>query len=143
MDLVMVATSARGGARSLHATARRRAEEEGSGLLVVHVLGGPDYERQSSPLRRAIRNEMEWLLHAMLVPPAGAHGSSIGRMTVDVREGDVVEQLIRATESSRPDLVVLGESEPDYVGALTEDAYSRLLGYFETHSIPVERVATG
>ena len=32
MDLVMLATSARGDTRLLHTTARRRAEDEGSGL---------------------------------------------------------------------------------------------------------------
>ena len=143
MDLVMVATSARGDTRLLHATARRRAEEKGSGLLVVHVLDGTDYDRQPAQLRRAIRDEMKWLLHTMVVPTAGAQGSSIGRMTVDVREGDVVEQLIEATESSRPDLVVLGEPRPEAANALTRDAYSRLLEYLERNSIPIEQVATG
>ena len=139
----MLATSARSSARLLHATARRRAEEEGSGLLVVHVLGGADYERQPAQLRQAIRDEMKWLLHAMLVPTAGGAGSSIGRVTVDVREGDVVEQLIEATESSRPDLVVLGALRAGVMDGLSADAYSRLLGYFESNSIPVERVPTG
>ena len=142
MDLVMVATSARGDTRLLHTTARRRAEDEGSGLLVVHVVGGVEYERQAPQMRRAIRDEMKWLLHAMLVPAAGIPGSSIGRMTVDVREGDVVEQLIDAVRSSRPDLVMLGVPQPHAAGALAEGAYSRLISYLEDNSIPVERVPT-
>ena len=143
MDLVMVATSARGDTRLLHATARRRAEEEGSGLVVVHVVGGMEYDRQPSQLRRAIRDEMKWLLHAMLVPATGVSGSSIGRMTVDVREGDIVEQLIDAVQSARPDLVVLGVPQPHVAGALGEGEYSRLVAYLEDNSISVERVATG
>ena len=142
MDLVMVATSARGDTRLLHTTARKRAEEEGSGLLVVHVVGGEEYERQAPQMRRAIRDEMKWLLHAMLVPAAGVPGSSIGRMTVDVREGDVVEQLIDAVRSSRPDLVLLGVPQPHAAGALAEGAYSRLVSYLEDNSIPVEHVPT-
>lgn len=142
MDLVMVATSARGDTRLLHTTARRRAEEEGCGLVVVHVLGGVEYDRQPPQLRRAIRAEMKWLLHAMLVPTAGVSGSSIGRMTVDVREGDVVEQLIDAVESSRPDLVMLGVPRPHTAGALAEEAYWRLIAYLEDNSIPVEQVPT-
>lgn len=140
MDLVMVATSARGDTRRLHTTARTRAEEEGSGLLVVHVVGGVEYDRQPFQLRKAIRAEMRWLLHAMLVPAAGVPGSSIGRMTVDVREGDVVEQLIEAVESSRPDLVVLGVPQPHVAGALADEAYAGFVAYLEDNSIPVEQV---
>ena len=142
MDLVMVATSARGDARLLHATARKRAEQERSGLLVVHVVGGMEYDRQPPQLRRAIRAEMKWLLHAMLVPASGVSGSSIGRMTVDVREGDVLEQLIEAVESSRPDLVLLGVPQPHVADALADEAYSRLIAYLEDNSIPVEQVPT-
>lgn len=140
MDLVMLATSARPDTRLLHATAWRRAEEEGSGLLVVHVLGGGDYERQPAKLRHAIRDEMKWLLHAMLAPTTGAAGSSIGRLTVDVREGNVVEQLIEVTKSSRPDLVLLGAPGPADADGLTADAYSRLLDFFESNSTSVEFV---
>ena len=143
MDLVMLATSARADSRLLHSTARRRAEEEGCGLVVVHVLDGPDYERQPPQLRRAIRDEMTWLLHAMLVPAGGTRGSSIGRVTVDVREGEVAEQLIEATRSSRPDLVVLGAPRPQVPDALAADAYSRFLDYLDAGSIPFEQVATG
>ena len=140
MDLVMVATSARGDTRRLHAAARTRAEEEGCGLLVVHVVGGVEYHRQPPQMRRAIRDEMRWLLHAMVVPASGGRGSSIGRMTVDVREGDVVEQLIDAVESSRPDLVVLGAAQPHVAGALAEDACASFIAYLEDNSIPVEQV---
>ena len=142
MDLVMVATTARGDTRLLHTTARRRAEEEGSGLLVVHVLAGAEYERKPTQLRRAIRDEMKWLLHAMLVPTVRTSNSSIGRMTVDVREGDVVEQLIDAVQSSRPDLVMVGDPRPEIEGALEVNAFQRFLQYLERDSIPVELVAT-
>lgn len=143
MDLVMVATSARGDTRLLHTTARRRVEEEGCGLVVVHVVGGVEYDRQSSQMRRAIRAEMRWLLHAMLVPAVGVSGSSIGRMTVDVREGDVVEQLIDAVESSRPDLVMLGVPQPHAAGAPAEDPFAHLIAYLDDNSIPVEQVPAG
>ena len=143
MGLVMLATSARGDTRLLHRTARRRAEEEGSGLLVVHVLSGADYQRQPPQLRQAIRDEMTWLLHALVVPTEASSGFSLGRIVVDIREGDIVEQLIEAAESSRPDLVVLGEPRPDGEHALREDGYARLLAYFDTNSIPVECVGTG
>jgi len=63
-------------------------------------------------------------------------------MTVDVREGDVVEQLIDAVRSSRPDLVMLGVPQPHAADALSEGAYSRLISYLEDNSIPVERVPT-
>ena len=142
MDLVMVATSARGDTRLLHATARRRAEDEACGLLVVHVVGGLEYDRQPPKLRHAIRDEMKWLLHAMLVPAAGA-GSTMGRVTVDVREGDIVEQLIDAVRCSRPDLVMLGVPQPHVAGALAEDGYSRLIAYLADNSIPVEQVPAG
>ena len=142
MDLVLLATSGRADTRALNATARRKAEEEGSGLLVVHVLAGADYERQPVQLRDAIRSEMTWLLHAMLVPSTADGGTSIGRVTVDVREGDIVDQLIDATESSRPDLVVLGAHGPDDPDGLTADAYGRLVSYFESNAIPVEFVST-
>ena len=143
MDLVMLATSARGDARLLHSAARRRAEEEASGLLVVHVLAGADYQRQPPQLRRAIRDEMTWLLHAMLVPAEGAPGSPIGRVTVDIREGDIADELIEAAKSGRPDLIILGDPGPEHENGLTTDAYSRLLRYFARNSIPVERVANG
>lgn len=143
MGLVMVATSARADTGLLHATARRRAEADGSGLLVVHVMSGAEYHRQPLQLRRAIRDEMKWLLHAMLVSRVGGSASSIGRMTVDVREGDIVEQLIDAVQTSRPDLVMLGVPQPRAANALPEDAYFEFVAYLAKESIPVEEVPPG
>lgn len=143
MALVMLATSGRGETRLLHDTGRRRAEEREAGLLVVSIMSGSDYERQPAGLRRAIRDEMKWLLHAMVVPTEGSSRSSIGRIVVEVREGDVVDRLIEVAESSRPDLVVLGEQELDSGHALPTEEYERLLQYFESRSIRVEQVPTG
>ena len=112
-------------------------------MLVVHVLSGSHYERQSLPLRRAIQDEMRWLLHVMLSPSAGAAGDTVVRLTVDVREGNIVDELMEAAETNRPDVVVMGTRRPDDQSQVPGGEYSRLLDYFESNSITVEFVNLG
>ena len=86
---------------------------------------------------------MEWLLRAMLAPPAEESAASVGRLTLDVREGDISEQLIQAADSNRPDVMVLGALRPDARGGgdgPTEDGYSRLLAFLQSRSIQVDVV---
>ena len=85
---------------------------------------------------------MTWLLHAMLVPAVGVFASSIARMTMDVREGYIVEQLINAVQSNQADLVVPGVPRPQAAYALAEDGYHRLIAHLEENSIPVECLDT-
>lgn len=146
MDMVMLATGAGAGSRRLHAAARRIADEEGACLLVVHVLTGASYKSRPARLRLAIRREMQWLLRALLAPPAEEPAASVGRLTVDVREGDISEQLIEVADSNRPDMVVLGALRPDASEGSdgpTENCYSRLIAFLQSRSIRVEVVEPG
>ena len=71
-----------------YTTAFRRAAHAGSPVTFLHVLGGSDYAEQPERMRAAIREEMRWLLHALVDVARDRSGAADVVATVLVRTGD-------------------------------------------------------
>ncbi len=141
MKTVMVATGARIDSRLLHAVSLWRAIEHDAELRVVHVLNGRTYEEASPAFKHAIKDETRLLIRTMVGLAAKDTETGDIPVTVEMREGDVGEELIDSARKAQPVLVVIGTQRG--LGGMRSEAYNRFLEFLETESIPVESVEVG
>lgn len=141
MKTVMVATGARIDSRLLHAVSLWRAIEHDAELRVVHVLNGREYEEASPAFQRAIKDETRLLIRTMVGLAAKDTEAGDIPVTMEMREGDVAEELIASARENAPLLVVIGAHSA--TGEMRSESYDRFLVYLEKESIPVESVEVG
>ena len=141
MNTVLVATGTRIDSRLVHAVSLWRALEHDAELRVVHVLSGRTYEEASPAFKRAIKDETRLLVRTMVGLAAKENETGDIPVTMDMREGEVVEELIAAVRESQPVLVVVGSHQG--AGDMRSEAYHRFLEFLEAESIPVESVMVG
>lgn len=141
MRTVLVATGARIDSRLVHAVSLWRALEHDAELRVVHVLNGRSYEEASPAFKRAIKDETRLLIRTMVGLAAKENETADIPVTMDMREGEVAEELIAAARETEPVLVVIGGHRE--AGGMTSDSYHRFLEFLEAESIPVESVEMG
>lgn len=82
------------------------ARDQGARLVFLHVLppieaGGPSGRGAGEGLK-AFRDEMTARFKSILAPDLGV------QLEHQVREGDATEEILRAAEESRCDLIVMG-----------------------------------
>lgn len=141
MRTVLVATGARIDSRLLHAVSLWRAIEHDAELRVVHVLNGREYEESSPAFRRAIKDETRLLIRTMVGLAAKDTEAGDIPVTMEMREGDVAEELISSVRENTPLLVVIGAHSA--AGETHPESYDRFLEYLEKESIPMESVEVG
>lgn len=141
MRTVLVATGARIDSRLVHAVSLWRAIEHDAELRVVHVLSGRTYEEASPSFKLAIKDETRLLIRTMVGLAAKENETGDIPVTMDMREGEVAEELIAAVRETRPVLVVIGNQRE--AGGMTSDSYRRFLNFLKAESIPVESVEVG
>lgn len=137
----MVATGARIDSRLLHAVALWRAIEHDAELRVVHVLNGREYEEAAPAFKRAIKDETRLLIRTMVGLAAKDTEAGDIPVTMEMREGEVADELIASTREHKPLLVVIGTHS--VAGEMRSEAYERFLEFLEAESIPMESVEVG
>ena len=108
-DVVICATRAGEHSRLVHTNAFAHAKSHGSALVFVHVLGGPTFDEQSEPMRDAIRDEVEWLVQALVRLAQQRARAGDVPMTVEIAEGDVVAEIVAAISSHGASHLIMGD----------------------------------
>ena len=116
---IVCATRAGEHSRIVHTRAFETAAEQEAELVFVHVLGS-EFAEQPDSMQRAIREEVGWLVRALVHMAQQRSNASQVEIAIEIREGDVISEIVNAVADHQASILVMGH--PGYGGVTTFDA---------------------
>ncbi len=101
-----------------HTRAFETASEQEADLVFVHVLG-TEFAEQSNSMQRAIREEVDWLVRALVHMAQQRSNAGDVEVAIEIREGDLIEEVVDAVAAHQASTLVMGH--PDNGGVTTFD----------------------
>jgi len=139
---LVCATNAGEDSRAVHIAAFQRADEAGIPVAFFHVIGGSDYAEQPERMREAIREEMNWLLHALVAVARERSGVAEVEASVVLRTGDPrIEILAYLTEADAGGLLI-GVPRDGDTSIFSGHSFDEFVTEVEALNVRVELVST-
>jgi nucleotide-binding universal stress UspA family protein len=109
--MIVCATRAGEHSRAVHDTAIRMAVADDQPVTFVHVLDGEEYLGHNPSMQAAIRDEARWLISSLASMAAQHAGATNASTSIEIREGDPLEQIAAATRTEGVRSLVIGEPQ--------------------------------
>jgi nucleotide-binding universal stress UspA family protein len=103
-----------------------RAGEAGQDLLYLAILDDEQFGDLSPALADTVRSELHWLLRAQL-RMVNLQTDPDVKLTIEIRQGDVEDELISAAKDLGADLILLGAPLPKDSGAARRRSIDELV----------------
>jgi nucleotide-binding universal stress UspA family protein len=142
MTMIVCATNAGEDSRSIHIAAFEKAAEIGASLTFVHVIGGSDFFEQPERMREAIREEMDWLLHALVGVAQDRSGASDVESSVVLRTGDPRTELLAYLSEHDAATLLVGVPRAGDTSIFSGSGFEEFVADAEGMGARVELVAT-
>jgi len=102
------------------------AGEAGQDLLYLAILDDEQFGDLSPALADTVRSELHWLLRAQL-RMVNLQTDPDVKLTIEIRQGDVEDELISAAKDLGADLILLGAPLPKDSGAARRRSIDELV----------------
>jgi len=103
-----------------------RAGEAGQDLLYLAILDDEQFGDLSPALADTVRSELQWLLRAQL-RMVNLQTDPDVKSTIEIRQGDVEDEVISAAKNLGADLILLGAPLPKDSGAARRRSIDELV----------------
>ena len=143
MSSIVCATNAGEDSRAVHMAAFRRAEADNTKVIFLHVLGGQGFDGQPPRMRKAITEELGWLLHALIRVAKERSGAASVTSEIVLRTGAPREEILAYVGEAPPVALVIGVPRVGDASIFPEQTFDGFVAELQSLGVAVELVATG
>lgn len=142
MKSIVCATNAGEDSRAVHIAAFRRAAEEETNVIFLHVISGQDFDEQPDRMREAITEEMGWLLHALVQVARERSQAADVPSEIVLRTGAPRDEILAYLEEAPPAALLIGVPRDGDASIFPDRTLDEFVAELETLAVPVELVST-
>jgi len=125
MEYIVCATRGGEGSRAAQMAAIRRARKEGKPLVFLFVTSPASLGEIDELLLPAIRQELNWMGKTLLQVAKGRAETAGLKASVEIREGDVQEQIEKFLQEAHASVLMLGAPRGITANVFGDDAVER------------------
>lgn len=125
MDCIVCATRGGEGSRAAQMAAIRRARKEGKPLVFLYVTDPDSLGDVDEQLLPAIRHELNWMGKTLLQVAKGRAEAAGLKASVEIREGNVQEQIEQFLREAHAAVMMLGAPRGITANVFGDDAVER------------------
>jgi nucleotide-binding universal stress UspA family protein len=122
MECIVCATRGGEGSRAAQMTAIRQARKEGKPLVFLFVTSPASLGEIDEQLLPAVRHELNWMGKTLLQVAKGRAEAAGLKASVEIREGDVQEQIEQFLRESDAGVLILGAPRGITANVFGDDA---------------------
>ncbi len=143
MKGIVCATNAGEDSRAVHMAAFRRALEEETNVIFLHVIGGSDFDEQPVRMQRAIVEELDWLLHALIRVARDRSQAAEVASEVVLRTGSPRDEILAFLVEAPPTALLIGVPRDGDASIFAGQTFDDFVAELESLGVRVELVSTG
>lgn len=125
MECIVCATRGGEGSRAAQMAAIKRARKEGKPLVFLYVTAPDSLGDVDEKLLPAIRHELNWMGKTLLQVAKGRAEAAGLRASVEIREGNVQEQIEQFLQEAHAKVLMLGAPRGITANVFGDDAVER------------------
>ena len=125
MDCIVCATRGGEGSRAAQMAAIKRARKEGKPLVFLYVTAPDSLGDVDEQLLPAIRHELNWMGKTLLQVAKGRAEAAGLKASVEIREGNVQEQIEQFLQEAHAEVMMLGAPRGISANVFGDDAVER------------------
>jgi nucleotide-binding universal stress UspA family protein len=125
MECIVCATRGGEGSRAAQMAAIRRARKEGKPLVFLYITAPDSLGDVDEQLLPAIRQELNWMGKTLLQVAKGRAEAAGLKASVEIREGNVQEQIEQFLQEANAEVLMLGAPRGITANVFGDDAVER------------------
>ena len=108
-DTIICATRAGEHSRLVHNAAFEQAKLSGDTIVFLHVIGGEAFDSHNESMQTAIRQEVEWLVRALVTLAQQQSRAADVSIRFEIREGETPAQMLASLQANAATKLIMGD----------------------------------